>query len=365
MLRCALMLPISSIYTLNPSTIVVLARRLNVYAERLIKDVEMGTLKPPVELPDHIRAALRKFLKPAPKRAAELKKLLATGQFKPRKIWKELSLMCCWTKAAAAFYLQDLPEYFDDLPVCDITYGASEGRGTVCIEPGKQLLSLRSHFFEFVPENELGSGKRPLLAHEVTVGESYYILFTTSGGLYRYNINDIVKIAGWHNQAPLLEFMHKGGNISSFTGEKLTESQVTDAVSAASQVCGLKLRFFTVIPKFRPEPHYELWCESFSEESAKQVTPEVTERLRQEFDKQLRLMNIEYDAKRESDRLAETTVEFMGIGAYEDLRKHLVSSGVPDAQVKISHLNPKEEIRAFLEKHCKQAACATESQRNS
>ncbi len=352
MLRCALMLPISSIYTLNPSTIVVLARRLNVYAERLIEDVEKGTLKPPVELPAHIAAALQKFLKPDPARAGDLKKLLAAGQFNPRTIWKDLSLMCCWTKAAAAFYLQDLPEYFGDLPVCDITYGASEGRGTVCIAPGKQLLSLRSHFFEFVPENELGSGKRPLLAHEVTVGESYYILFTTSGGLYRYNINDIVKIAGWHNKAPLIEFLHKGGNISSFTGEKLTESQVTEAVSAAIQVCGLKLRFFTVIPKFRPEPHYELWCEPFSDETARQLTAETTERLRQEFDKQLRLMNIEYDAKRESDRLSDTTVEILNVGAYEDLRKHLVAGGVPDAQVKISNLNPKEEIYGFLEKYC-------------
>jgi hypothetical protein len=242
------------------------------------------------------------------------------------------------------------------LPVCDITYGASEGRGTVSIAPGKQLLALRSHFFEFVPENELGSGKRPLLAEELKLGESYYILFTTSGGLYRYNINDIVKVAGWHNRAPLLEFQHKGGNISSFTGEKLTESQVTNAVSAAIQVCRLKLRFFTVIPKFRPEPHYELWCEPFAEESTKLFTADLVENLRQEFDRQLRLMNIEYESKRDSNRLAETTVEILDVGAYEDLRKHLVAAGVPDAQVKVSHLNPKEEIFGFLEKYCRHAA---------
>lgn len=349
LLRCALMLPISSIYTLNPSTIVVLARRLNVYAERLIDDVENGTLNPPAQLPEQIRAALQKFLKPDRKRAAELRRLLANGEFKPRKIWKNLSLICCWTKAAAAFYLQDLPEFFGDLPVCDITYGASEGRGTVSIAPGKQMLALRSHFFEFVPEDEMGSGKRPLLAHELTTGENYFILFTTAGGLYRYNINDIVKVAGWHNKAPLIEFLHKGGNISSFTGEKLTESQVTEAVSAAIQNCGLKLRFFTVIPKFRPEPHYELFCESFDEESDRLLTSELVESLRLEFDKQLRLKNIEYEAKRQSDRLADTTVEFLRVGAYEELRKHLVAGGVPDAQVKISHLNPKEDILKFLE----------------
>jgi len=43
-------------------------------------------------------------------------------------------------------------------------------------------------------------------------------------------------VVGWHNQTPLLEFQHKGGNISSFTGEKLTESQVTQAVQSAGQI---------------------------------------------------------------------------------------------------------------------------------
>lgn len=356
MLRCALMLPVSSIYTLNPSTIVVLGRRLQTYAEQLIRDVELGSLTPPVALPADIQVALEPFMTPSPARARELRVLLEKGEFTAQKIWKNLSLICCWTKAAAAFYLQDLPAYFGDTPVCDITYGASEGRGTVSIAPDKQVLSLRSHFFEFIPENELGSGNRPLLAHELKTGESYYILFTTSSGLYRYNINDIVRVSGWHNKAPLIEFLHKGGNISSFTGEKLTESQVTNAVTAATRACHVKLRFFTVVPKFRPEPHYELWCEPFDQDAAKHLSPATREKLRAEFDRQLRLMNIEYEAKRDSNRLADTTVELMEVGAYEDLRKHLVASGVPDAQVKVSHLNPKEDISGFLQNYHRQAA---------
>ena len=127
------------------------------------------------------------------------------------------------------------------MPVCDITYGASEGRGTVSISPTEQIVALRSHFFEFIPESDFGSSKTPLLADQLTVGENYYILFTTSAGLYRYNINDIVKVVGWHNQTPLIEFQHKGGNISSFTGEKLTESHVTDSAVAASALTGIKI----------------------------------------------------------------------------------------------------------------------------
>ncbi len=35
--------------------------------------------------------------------------------------------------------------------------------------------------------------------------------------------------------------------------------------------------------------------------------------------------------------------------SYERLRKELVAQGVPDAQVKVSHLNPKAQVRQMIE----------------
>jgi hypothetical protein len=294
-----------------------------------------------------IRANIAHLLKANPQRASELATLLRQRQFKPEFVWKNLSLISCWTKAAAAFYLKDFPQYYGSIPVCDITYGASEGRGTVCIAPDKQALALRSHFFEFVPEDEIESpNPRALVADELEEGQSYYILFTTSGGLFRYNINDIVKVVGWHNKTPLLEFLHKGGNISSFTGEKITESQVTDATSALLKQTGTKARFFSVVPSFRPEPHYQLWLELESDPSDLSTFTKLTE---SEFDKQLGLCNIEYRTKRDSQRLAPPVVRLLRPGSYENLRRTLVSQGVPDAQIKVSHLNPKDNVRDALE----------------
>jgi hypothetical protein len=348
LLRLALILPITSIYTLNPSTIIILGRRLTTYASALIKDIDEGTLNPPKPLPEKIEKAVRNFLKPQPKRAAVLRSLLDQGEFLPHKVWSDLSLISCWTKAAAAFYLQDFPHYFGDLPVCDITYGASEGRGTVCLSPTEQMLSIRSHFFEFVLEEEMANAHpRVYVVDELEIGKSYFILFTTSGGLYRYNLNDIVKVVGVHNQTPLLEFMHKGGNISSFTGEKITESQVTNAVAQAARDSGFRVSFFTVVPEFRPEPHYQLWIELTKGENS--VSADEAEQLAIEVDTQLGLHNIEYATKRESHRLAPLTVRVLRSGIYEDLRKQMVAGGVPDAQIKISHLQPKDSIKQSIE----------------
>src|SRR5207248_10531545 len=83
----------------------------------------------------------------------------------------------------------------------------------------------------------------------------------TSAGLYRYNINDIVKVVGFHNCAPLLEFQCKGSNMWSFTGEKISELQVTQAMSRTLSSHRISAAFFTAVPLFQPEAHYEIWLE--------------------------------------------------------------------------------------------------------
>jgi hypothetical protein len=365
LLRCALVLPVTSIYTLNPSTIVILAKRLKTYAATLVKDIHDGKLSPPQQLPAHIQKALRPFTRPNPEIARRLSKLLECDQFIPPHVWPDLSLISCWTKAAASFYLQDFPQYFDKTPVCDITYGASEGRGTVCLSPLEQMLAIRSHFFEFIDEGEVDKANPTVrTADELETGRYYYILFTTSAGLYRYNINDIVKVVGWHNNAPLLEFLHKGGNISSFTGEKITESQVTEAVKKAAEGLKVRIRFFTVLPKFRPEPHYHLFVELDCGKSeawyTQTVAPNVEAAIAANVDRCLGILNIEYQAKRDSKRLADFEVTLLNAGTYEHVRKSLVAKGTPDAQIKISHLNAKQETMDLIFNASKQLGTETQ-----
>ncbi len=370
LLRAALSLPVSFVYTLNPSTIQLLCRRLSTYAERLIEDIRNGTTTPPVALDSMTIDALRFLNRPNPQRAKELELLLRNDCFTPQHIWPSLEVISCWTRAAAAFYLSDFPRYFGDRPICDITYGASEGRGTVFLSPEKQMLAIHSHFFEFIPEDEIESESPTiLLADELKVNSNYFILFTTSGGLYRYNINDVVKVTGYHNRTPLLEFQYKGGNISSFTGEKITELQVTRSMSTVLNTTGFKARFFTVIPQFRPEPHYELWLEPDVVErpgSASMVFDKIdrsgqqslefrAEKIAADFDIRLATENVEYEAKRASGRLEPVTYRLLQPGTYEEFRRFLVARGTPDSQIKISHLNPKNETREFLEQRLQES----------
>ena len=360
LLRCALALPISSFYTLNPSTIVILLKKLDLHAESLIKDIADGTCSAPGAIDSETISAMSHLLKKDPERARRLSKLLERGEFKPDKIWEELQVVCCWTRASAAFYIKDFPQYFGQLPICDISYGASEGRGSVSMGDGTQLLSIRSHFFEFIREDEIDNANPTVyLADELTVGENYYILFTTSAGLYRYHINDVIKVVGYHHKCPLIEFQYKGGNISSFTGEKLTELQITQAMQSALKETNQRCRFFTVIPEFRPNPHYKLLVEPDDQTLESELNGQLSALLKT-FETELCSNNEEYKTKRNSLRLDPPEVAQLPAGAYEKLRSKMSCSGVPDAQIKFSHLNPKEEVRAYFE----QEAAMWKRQRN-
>lgn len=353
LLRLALTLPVSCFYTLNPSTVSLLCRRLKQYALPLIDDLRTGGATPPGVLPVEAAGAIRKFLHPNRARADYLQALLSSGEFAPHKIWPTLAVVSCWTKAAAAFYLSEFPSLFGSVPVCDITYGASEGRGTVFMGPDKQMLALQSHFFEFIPVSEMGKDSPTiLLAEQLEVEECYFILFTTSAGLYRYNINDVVKVTGFYNRTPILEFQYKGGNICSFTGEKITELQVTAAMTRTAEAMNLRFRFFSVIPQVKPEPHYQLWLEpDFGFEVSDCRSELMLARLSAIFDQEMAIENIEYKTKRESHRLSPVQARLLLPGSYETLRLKLTAAGVADAQIKVSHLNPKEQLRAFLEQN--------------
>lgn len=343
LLRLALTMPISFLITPNPSTIDILCRRLGSNAESLIDDVAGGTLNPPGKIETSLFQSVSRFCVPDGKRAKELKLLLDSERFMPSNIWPELALISCWTGAAASFYLEDFPHYFGSTKVEDMTYCASEGRGSVYLGPGKQMLAIDSHYYEFIPEAEIESADPPiLLADQLEEGENYYILFTTSGGLYRYNINDVIKVTGFYNRTPLIEFQYKGGNVSSFTGEKITELQVTEAMRATRSRHSLAVRFFTLVPCFRPRPHYEVWLEADPGDLDH-------DGLARTFDHYLMKANIEYESKRHSGRLMEIEVRNLPLGTYEEIRAQLNRSGVSDAQIKLSHLNPKESIRSLLE----------------
>jgi hypothetical protein len=124
------------------------------------------------------------------------------------------------------------------------------------------------------------------------------VYFTTSAGLYRYDINDVVRVVDFYRNTPVIQFERKGQGITSITGEKLTESQVTGALVEVVEANGFDVRHFTAAVEWGEPPRY-----AFYAELGESLTTDRARELGVMIDRALCVRNEEYQAKRESQRL--------------------------------------------------------------
>jgi hypothetical protein len=344
LLRLAVVTNISVMATINPSTLILLCRKLTEFAPDLIRDCEQGTLKADLKLEPDLRRKLEKRMKKNRKVAARIRASLEQhGRVRPPDVWKRLCGMICWKGGAAPFYLRQFPEWFGDLPVMDYGFVATEGNFSVVLstQGSHGVAAVTGHFFEFIEEEKRGDESPPVLTVEqLEVGKRYYILVTGSHGLYRYDMNDIVEVVGKYKNTPEIVFCHKGGNMISFTGEKIAESQVVQAVSSAQESAGITLNGFCVTIRLDQEhPRYV-----FAVEPTDQMTEEKLGELLNACEKNLQEANIEYRAKRTSLRLGDPLLAVVRNGAFECWRQEKIKAGAFDSHVKTPHLSRDPSI---------------------
>jgi hypothetical protein len=335
----------------NPSTLVNLARAGDAEKETLIRDIHDGTLSDRFDIPAEVRAAVQKRIhKRHPERAHALEAIVEqTGTLYPKDYWPSDLVIGNWTGGSVGAYLRHFPKYFGNTPVRDVGLIASEGRMTIPMADTTPsgVLDITSHVYEFIPEEE---GDRPdptvLTAHELQEGRSYYILLTTAFGLYRYNIFDVVRCTGFHNQTPLVEFLSKGAHFASMTGEKVSEHQITAAMADVLRSMNLNLTAYSVAPCWDEElPYYGLFIERGDLASRDQGIA-----LTQALERRLAEINIEYAAKRESQRLGLMRLFLLPTHSWQQWdRQRLTRTGGTAEQYKhpclISDQNFRNSIR--------------------
>ncbi len=317
-LRFSIPRKVGMLTSANPSTLVGLARIMDVEKEALIRDIADGTLSPRLELPAPIRARLARKVKRNPALAARLEAAVRRdGALLPSAVWPSDSILLgCWTGGSVGPYLRQLPRYYADTPIRDIGLLASEGRFTIPLQDGAPagVLDIQSHFFEFIPEDEVDSAQPTVLdAHEIVAGANYYILPTTKAGLYRYHISDLVRVTGFHHKTPMIEFLGKGNRFANLTGEKLSEHHVTRAMDRTAQVLRQPVSAYALAPCWdETQPFYGLFLEENDVSNL-----DLLRRFVEVLDTTLGDANIEYAAKRASGRLGPVRVEVLPAGAWQ------------------------------------------------
>ena len=343
--------------TANPSSILQLMDKANTYSEELIRDIRDGTLSSAQDIEAGMRQSLGKRLRPNAKRARQLEEMRSRrdGLLLPGDYWPDLGLIGCWKGGTVGHYLEKFDHWFNPdgtraVPVRDWGYLSSEARGSIPLsdEGSKGVLTVATNFFEFAAVDDVESNPdNPdswpfLTVADLEMGGEYYIFVTTTSGLYRYDINDVVQVAGRYQQTPEIVFLRKGRGMTNITGEKLSVNQVIDAVQNASRVTGLMPAHFKAEAD-TGRSRYVLRMEfAGSTEEQQQIA------FLGEVDRYLKQVNIEYKAKRDSARLGAPVMHVMREGWYERGRRELAASGKRVFQAKTEVLSREKAETAVV-----------------
>jgi sterol desaturase/sphingolipid hydroxylase (fatty acid hydroxylase superfamily) len=327
---------ISYVGTANATTLLALMTLYREHWATLIEDLRRGTFFLAAQLPAPAVAAIASRLEACTDRAQELAALHARVP-DPRlaDLWPGVHAVVTWTCASAGTAVSALRrELSPRTRVLELGYIASEFRATITLGHGAGggLPTLDTHFFEFVERDRWDRGEPEFLTLDrIRKGVDYYIVVTTPSGLYRYFINDLVRVTGYLHKTPLLRFVQKGKGVTNITGEKLYECQVLDAVRAAMHEMGCALRFVMMLADEQSRT-YRLYIEPDAG-----LKPAAA-RLATVVDAKLAQSNLEYQAKRESARLGPVEVRWLRDHAGDAYKRFCVAKGQREGQFKAAAL---------------------------
>ena len=331
--------------TANPSTILELMRTVDEFADRLITDIEQGTLDADFDIPQPIRTELEAYMSPRPERADELRQIRQQhGQLLPKHYWPWLQYLSTWKCGNTKIYMEKYLDAFDwDRTFYqELGYIATECRfGFALDDTNESVLFPQFHYYEFVAEDELDSpDKHFLQIYELEQGKRYCAYVTTYSGLFRYNMNDLVEVGGKYYNTPTVHMVSKVNGIVSMTGEKLYEPQFIEAVHEAEKETGIKTKFFVGFADV-DESCYHFYYEFDDERIGQQEADDFTKVV----DQKLAAINIEYEAKRASFRLHEPKAHILLSNAYARFKAACLQDGFRDGQFKFNLLMQDEKRR--------------------
>jgi hypothetical protein len=348
-MRLAMEDDVSFFGTPNPSTILKLVDSASKAKDEIIKDIRDGTINSHCDLAPGLRAALAGRLRKNPARARRLESLIKSdGALRPKEYWPRLQLIGCWKGGTVGVRLKEFARWFGEAtPVRDIGYMASEAQMTLPISDfgSAGILAVNENFYEFIPEAEMDNASPAMLTcADLEEGEHYYPILTTPGGLYRYDINDVVRVAGFYNRTPLIEFVRKGRDVANITGEKLHVNQIIQAFAQAQSAAGIAVQHFRACADV--ERSLYVFAVEFHGNTP---TQEQLSRMLLALDGHLCELNVEYAQKRASLRLEAPVLNVMRSGWFERKVNASLRSGVRDVQFKTQLLSASLEDGSEIE----------------
>ncbi|KAF0219972.1 MAG: GH3 auxin-responsive [Geobacteraceae bacterium] len=244
-----------------------------------------------------------------------------------------------YSKEFAELFPKQAPNFIEVLPSSE-AFMAFQLFG----EEYMRLAPYYGVYFEFVPFEKLDERGIPAPDAEtvplegVETGRRYAIILSTCAGLWRYHIGDTIRFT---SLSPLfIEFTGRDKFLDRFE-EKVTQSEVEEAVAKLNRIDGVEIKEFIVGPEISERRH--LWV--LAAKGGSRHTAELAVHL----DRSLMTMNADYATFRSQGRIKEPLVVMVGEDSIYRWSKEV--RGKLGGQSKIPHIDPSvdgEMVRSLV-----------------
>jgi hypothetical protein len=180
---------------------------------------------------------------------------------------------------------------------------------------------------------------------EIEVGKEYELVVTNFSGLYRYQIEDVVRVTGYYNKTPKVEFLYRNNLAMNIANEKTTTQMVDWAAAETQKKAGIAFKGYSFYADTSVDPvRYMLLAEP-EEDIPDERIPEIEAIL----DEYLSESNEKYFKYRRWGMLAAPKFNVLKKDTYADYREHLKKQGKILNQVKpVTVINTPEREEFFL-----------------
>ncbi|EOY13039.1 Indole-3-acetic acid-amido synthetase GH3.17 [Theobroma cacao] len=314
--------------------------------------------------------ALSLIMKPNPDLADSIENICGCKSWEGiiRKLWPKAKYIGAVATGVMSQYTAALDFYSGGLPLVSSAYVCSEAMCGINLEPLSKPADVSYTFlsnmayFEFLPvkkdcltmfldQVQFNSVARqeskemmssieaiePVDLVNVEPGQCYELVVTTSAGLYRYKVGDILMATGFYNNAPQFQFVERQNVILSIDAEKTSEVDLLRAVTKAKALLdplGFLLTGYTSYADTSSTPgHYILFWELKMKESndMKEPDPKIMVECCSSMEESL---NYTYRMYRKENIIAPLELRVVKQGTFDALMDYYVSQGASMSQYK-------------------------------
>ena len=311
--------------------------------ELIVDDITNGVISESVDLKPEVRAELQHYIRPLPERGAYLRKQFEQGFDETlfKRIWPNLTVICGIGNASFKSAAEYVKSFAKGVSFDYSIYGASEGlvAAVTELESTDMQLLTDSCFYEFVQAGE--ENEEFLTLDQLKVGEKYEILITTSAGLYRYRLKDVIEVKGFNGQCPLISFVRRKGQLFNVAGEKFSAEDARTSVEQFEKAHGVRLDNWLFYQDESVLPNRYAFvtdCE----------LPADADACIDELETYMGQSNKRYESQRAKAFIGRLTVQQLQPGTHAAWAQRCVDAGASASQIKPVHSLDTPEKKAFF-----------------